>query len=310
MPESLPAARVCSIFFEQTRRFSGQPAILTPAHPPLHAGFALATLGARPPQTRMSIHPTALISSTARLASDVEIGPFTVIEGAVELAAGVRIGGHAWLAGETFLGEGTTVGWGAVIGANPQDLGFDPATPSGVRIGAHNVIREYVTIHRGSRPGTVTTLGERNYLMTGVHVGHDSQIGDGNVIANNVMLGGHVHLGNRAFLGGGGGYHQFVHIGDLAMVQGNAAISQDVPPFCVVYGINQLAGLNTIGLRRAGFDAAARAELKRLYGILFRSGVPLSRAVAEAAATDWTPAARLLLDAVTSPSRKGVIARP
>lgn len=232
-----------------------------------------------------------------------------MVEGAVELAAGVKIGGHAWLSGETSLGEGTTVGWGAVIGATPQDLGFDPATSSGVRIGPRNVIREYVTIHRGSKPGTFTTLGEGNYLMTGAHLGHDSQVGDGNVIANNVMFGGHVQLGNRAFLGGGGGYHQFIRIGDLAMVQGTTAVSQDVPPYCVVYGINQLAGLNTVGLRRAGFDLAARSEIKRLFKILFRSDVALSQAIAVASAQEWSPAARLLLDAVSNPSRKGVIAR-
>lgn len=257
----------------------------------------------------MSIHPSALVSSTARLAGDVEIGPFAVIEGSVELAAGVKIGGHAWLSGATFLGEGTTVGWGAVIGANPQDLGFDPATPSGVRIGPRNVIREYATIHRGSKPGTFTTLGEDNYLMTGAHLGHDSQVGNGNVIANNVLFGGHVQLGNRAFLGGTSAYHQFVRIGDLAMVQGTSAVSQDVPPYCVVYGINQLAGLNTVGLRRAGFDAAARLEIKQLFKILFRSGLPLSQAVATAAVLEWSPAAQLLLDAVAKPSRKGVITR-
>ncbi len=257
----------------------------------------------------MNIHPTALVSSTARLAGDVEIGPFAVIEGPVELAAGVRIGGHAWISGDTWLGEGTSVGWGAVIGADPQDLSFDPATPSGVRIGARNVIREYVTIHRGAKPGTFTTLGEGNYLMAGAHLGHDSQVGNDNVIANNVMFGGHVRLGNRAFLGGGTAYHQFVHIGDLAMVQGNAAASQDVPPYCVVYGVNQMAGLNTVGLRRAGFDAAARAEIKQLFRLLFRSGVPVSRAVAAAAEIAWSPAARLLLEAVAHPSSKGVIAR-
>ena len=255
----------------------------------------------------MSIHPTALVSSEARLAGEVEIGPFAVIEGPVELGAGVTVAGHAWIRGDTVLGAGTTVGWGALIGTDPQDLSFDPATPSGVRIGPRNVLREYVTIHRGSKPGTFTTLGEGNYLMTGAHLGHDSQVGNGNVIANNVMFGGHVRLGNRAFLGGGGGYHQFVRVGDLAMVQGNAAVSQDVPPYCVVYGINQLAGLNTVGLRRAGLDAAARAEIKKLYALLFRSGVPLSRAVAAAADMDWSPAARLLLDAVANPSRKGVM---
>ncbi|MEI6606700.1 MAG: acyl-ACP--UDP-N-acetylglucosamine O-acyltransferase [Verrucomicrobiota bacterium] len=257
----------------------------------------------------MTIHPSALISPEAEIAEDVVIGPFAVLEGPVKLAAGVRIGGHAWLCGDTWLGEGCSVGWGSVIGADPQDLGFDPACCSGVRIGARNQIREYVTIHRSSKEGGYTTVGEGNYLMTGVHLGHDSQVGDGNVIANNVMFGGHVRLGNRAFLGGGGGYHQFLHIGDLAMVQGNAVVSQDVPPYCVAYGKNQLAGLNTVGLRRAGMDAAARAEIKKVYGILFGSGLTLGKALETAAAMEWSPTARYLLNAVAKPSRKGVITR-
>ena len=257
----------------------------------------------------MTVHPTALVSPEAQLADDVTIGPFAVIEGAVKLAAGVTIGGHAWICGDTSLGKGTTVGWGSVIGANPQDLGFDPAIGSGVRMGEGNVIREYVTIHRSSKQGAYTTLGEGNYLMTGVHLGHDSQVGDGNVIANNVLFGGHVQLGNRAFLGGGSAYHQFLHIGDLAMVQGNSVVSQDVPPYCVAFGKNQLAGLNTVGLRRAGFDAAARAEIKRAYAMLFASGLPLSKALEAATGLGWSPAARCFLDAVAKPSRKGVIAR-
>jgi len=257
----------------------------------------------------MTLHPSALISPEAELADDVVVGPFAVIEGPVKLAAGVKIGGHAWICGDTWLGEGSSVGWGSVIGADPQDLGFDPALHTGVRIGARNQIREYVTIHRSSKAGGYTTLGEGNYLMTGVHLGHDSQVGDGNVIANNVMFGGHVHLGNRAFLGGGGGYHQFLHIGDLAMVQGNAVVSQDVPPYCVAYGKNQLAGLNTVGLRRAGLDGTARAEIKKAYALLFSSGLTLSKALEAAAAIEWSPTTRLLLDAVSKPSRKGVIAR-
>ncbi|MCX6879790.1 MAG: acyl-ACP--UDP-N-acetylglucosamine O-acyltransferase [Verrucomicrobia bacterium] len=257
----------------------------------------------------MTIHPTALVSPEAELADDVVVGPFAVLDGPVKLAAGVTVGGHVWLAGDTSLGEGTAVGWGSVIGADPQDLGFDPVLRSGVRIGARNTIREYVTIHRGSQAGAHTTLGEGNYLMTGVHLGHDSQVGDGNVLANNVLFGGHVHLGSRAFLGGGAAFHQFLHIGDLAMVQGNAVVSQDVPPYCVAHGKNQLAGLNTVGLRRAGLDAAARTELKRAYALLFCSGLSLGRALEEANGMEWSLAARRLLEAVANPSRKGVMAR-
>lgn len=289
------------------RRHRRGPIPDIPADPSCMAGPGWLGLLQAAPRDRMTIHPSALVSPAARLAGDVEIGPFAVIDGEVVLGAGVKIAGHAWVRGDTVLGEGTTVGWGAVIGADPQDLGFDPATPSGVRVGARNRLREYVTIHRGSKPGAFTVLGDDNFLMTGVHLGHDSQVGHGNVLANNVLFGGHVRLGNRAFLGGGAGFHQFVHIGDLAMVQGNASVSQDVPPYCVAHDLNQLAGLNTVGLRRAGFDSALRLELKRLYHQLFRAPVPLSQGLAEAAAMAWSPAAALLLEAVANPSRKGVI---
>lgn len=254
-----------------------------------------------------SIHPTAQISPDAELAEEVEVGPFAVIEGPVTLAARVKIGGHAWISGRTHIGEGTSVGWGAVIGADPQDLSFDPTTDSGVTIGPHNTLREYVTIHRGSKPGGLTTVGSENLLMTGVHLGHDTIIGNGNILANNVLLGGHVTLGNKAFLGGGAACHQFVRVGDLAMVQGLSAVSQDLPPYCVSYGINQLAGLNTVGLRRAGLDAEARAAIKSAYKLIFHSGLPRAQALAEAASRGWPDSVQRFLDAIAHPSKKGVM---
>lgn len=255
----------------------------------------------------MRVHPTAIVSSAARIADDVEIGPFTVIEGSVNLGPGVKVAGHVLLRGDTVVGENSSIGWGSVIGADPQDLGFDPDTPSGVRIAAGNRIREYVTIHRGSTLDSVTVLGEGNYLMTGVHLGHDCRLGSNNVLANNVLLGGHVTVGDRAFLGGGAVCHQFVRVGSLAMLQGISGVSQDVPPYCVAHGVNQLGGLNTVGLRRAGLDAATRAEIKRLYMLLLRPGRLLADTLAEAAAMTWSSEARLLLDAVAAPSRKGVL---
>lgn len=255
------------------------------------------------------IHPTALVSPLAHLADDVEIGPHTVIDGAATLENGVQVDGHVLVRGRVTLGAGTKVGWGCVIGADPQDLGFDPATDSGVVIGPGNTLREYVTIHRGSHAGTVTRLGEGNFLMVGVHLAHDVVLGDRNILANNVLLGGHIHVGSRVFLGGGAGFHQFLRIGDLSIVQGNAAISQDVPPYCAAHGQNCLAGLNVVGLRRAGFDSAARAEIKSLHRLLFQSSLPMRRALEEAQARVWSPAATVLLDAVAHPSRKGVISR-
>lgn len=257
----------------------------------------------------MPIHPTALVAPEADVPADAEIGPFAVIEGPVRLGPGVKIGGHAWVCGDVSIGAGSSVGWGSLVGAVPQDLGFDPAAASGVRIGPGNVIREYVTIHRGSKDGGFTTVGKGNFLMTGVHLAHDVRLGDDNVIANNVLLAGHVTVGSRVFLGGGAGFHQFLRIGDLAMVQGNAAISQDVPPYCVAHGNNRLASLNTVGLRRAGFDAAARGEIKRLFLLLFGPGQSLGVALREAAASEWSAAAACLIEAVAKPSRKGVVSR-
>lgn len=253
------------------------------------------------------IHPTAHVSPDARLATDTVVGPFTVIEGPVETGPGVRIGGHAWISGRTRIGEGCSIGWSSIVGADPQDLSFDPAADSGVVIGPGTTLREYVTIHRGSKSGSDTVLGAGNFLMTGVHLAHDVTLGDGNILANNVLLAGHVTVGNKAFLGGAAGFHQFVRIGDLAMVQGLTAVSQDVPPYCTAYGINTLAGLNTVGLRRAGIDAAGRAAIKRAYQLVFHSGKLREEALAEAAALDWPPHARRFLDAVATPSRKGVM---
>jgi UDP-N-acetylglucosamine acyltransferase len=264
------------------------------------------------PATRYSspvIHPTAIISADAQLADDVEVGPYAVIEGPVELAAGVKVDGHALLRGQVKIGGRCTIGWGAVIGNDPQDLGFDPATSSGVEIGSDNTIREYVTIHRGSKPGSATRVGDRNFLMAGCHLGHDVTLGSDAAIANGTLVGGHVKIGDRCFLGGGAGFHQFVHIGSLSIVQGNARITQDVPPFCIAHSANVLAGLNVIGLRRAGFDQAARSELKRLFRLLFRSGLTLSDAIKQASAEPWSDSARPLLEAAANPSSKGIMTR-
>ncbi len=253
-----------------------------------------------------SIHPTAQISPDAELADNVSVGPFTVIEGPVKVAAGVTIGGHAWISGRATIGEDSKIGWGSIIGGDPQDLSFDPAADSGVIIGPRNTLREYVTIHRGSKSGGDTVLGEGNFLMTGVHLAHDVRLGDGNILANNVLLAGHVTVGNKAFLGGAAGFHQFVKIGDLAMVQGLTAVSQDIPPFCTAYGINTLAGLNSVGLRRAGFSTEERAAVKRAYQLIFHSGKRREEALAEASTLEWPAVAQLFLSAIAHPSKKGV----
>ncbi len=255
------------------------------------------------------IHPSAIVSESARLAEDVVVGPFSVIDDGVEIGAGCSIGAHAWITGGTVMGEGNSIGFGTIIGADPQSIGFDPATASRVEIGSHNTIREYVTIHRSIYSGKSTKVGDKNFLMTGVHLAHDVQMGSHNSLANNVLLAGHVKMGSHTFLGGGSAFHQFIHIGGYAIVQGNAVVSRDVPPFCMAHGRNELAGLNVIGLRRGGFTPEERADIKRAYSLLFRSGGNLAEALAQADKTTWTDVAKTLLHSARHCSKKGLMQR-
>jgi UDP-N-acetylglucosamine acyltransferase len=253
------------------------------------------------------IHPSALIDPAAELADDVKIGAFCLVEAGVSLAAGVVLEAQAQVLQGSRIGAGTVIGRGAIIGGLPQDLGFDPATDTGVIIGEHNTLREHVTVNRATRVGTSTIIGDKNYLMTGVHLAHDVVIGSRNVLANNCLLAGHVHLGDGTVIGGGAGFHQFLRIGDGCMLQGNGSFTKDLPPFVLAGQLNQLHGLNSIGLRRAGHGAAERLELKRLFDLLWRQRLSLTVAVAKARQTTWGPLAQRLLDFVSAPSKKGVI---
>ena len=253
------------------------------------------------------IHPSAIVSDEAQLADDVTIGPFAIIDAGVILGAGCQIGTRAWITGRAQLGKGNKIGCGAIIGDNPQDTSFDTKTQSNVIMGDNNRIGDYVTVHRSTTQDGSTIIGDDNFLMIGVHVAHDCQIGHRNNLANNVLLGGHIHIGNNTFLGGGGGFHQFLHIGDYALAQGNASISRDVPPFCLVHGHNQLLGLNVIGLRRGGFTPAERSDIKRAYNLLFRTGGNLPEALAAAKTQEWSKGALILIEAARKPSRKGLM---
>ncbi len=251
-------------------------------------------------------HPTALIDSAAQLDADVAVGPYAIIEAGTVIGRGTVIDGHAQVLRGVTLGENCRVGHGAVLGGDPQSLAFDPRIASGVCIGNHNRFREHVTVHRSLLEGQATRIGDHNFFMAGSHVGHDAEIGSHNVLANAVLLAGHVRLGNRAFLGGGSVYHQFIRIGDFAMIQGNAGFSKDVAPYVIGSGINLIHGLNTVGLRRAGFDAATRQEIKSAFDLLFRSGKNFPQALAEARQQPWRPEAETLIAFVEAGSAKGV----
>ncbi|BDS07713.1 acyl-[acyl-carrier-protein]--UDP-N-acetylglucosamine O-acyltransferase [Oceaniferula spumae] len=253
------------------------------------------------------IHPSAIVSADAELADDVKIGPFAIVDAGVKIGSGCSVGAQAWITGGTVMGNDNHIGYGSIIGADPQDSSFDPAIRSNVVLGNNNKIREYVTIHRSTAEGGSTVLGDSNFLMTGVHMAHDVQMGSFNNLANNVLLAGHIILGDRIFLGGGAAFHQFLHIGDFAIVQGNAVVSRDVPPFCMAHGRNDLAGLNVIGLRRGGFTPEERNDIKRAYQLLFRGGGNLSEALVVADERTWSDAAHKLLNSARNPSRKGLM---
>lgn len=230
----------------------------------------------------MSIHPTAVIDAKAVLGRNVTVGPFAVIEESVTIGDDCIIGPHVTILRHTSLGKGNHVHAGAVLGDAPQDLGFK-GDPSYLRIGDGNRIREHVTLHRGTKPGTVTEIGNDCFLMSHVHLAHNSRLGNRVIIANGTMLGGYVEVGDRAFISGNVVIHQFVKIGGGAMVGGAAGLSKDVPPFCLVQsmGRNLIQGLNVVGARRAGLSVDERKQIKEAFKILFLSGLNVSQAVAQ-----------------------------
>ena len=250
------------------------------------------------------IHPSAIISPGAQLDASVEVGPFSVIDGQVSLGPGCRVGPHVYLTGRAAIGPDNCFHANCVIGGPPQDVKYNDE-PTGLRIGANNLFREGSTVHRSAKPGEDTVIGSHNFLMVNSHVGHNVRLGDHVVVANGALLAGHAEVGDRAFISGNCLVHQFVRVGTLAIMQGGSAISQDLPPFMVARGGNSICGLNTVGLRRAGIGPADRQELKRLYKMLFLSGLNLSQALEEARKQAVSACARQLLDFIAA-SKRGI----
>ena len=262
----------------------------------------------RPPGAAPMIHPTAIIHPEARLDPSVRVGPYAVIDEGVELGAECVVGPHVYLTGQTRIGVGNRFHAGCVIGDAPQDLKYH-GEPTGLRIGDHNVFREHVTVHRSSKPGEDTWVGSHNFLMAGAHVAHNCHLGNHIIMANGALLGGHVTVQDRAFISGNCLVHQFVRIGMLSLMQGGAAISKDLPPFTIASGYNGICGLNSVGLRRAGFTTEQRLELKQLYLQLFRRHTAFSNALAAAQTRFHSPGALLLLEFIAA-SKRGLCADP
>lgn len=252
------------------------------------------------------IHPTAMIHPKAKVDSTAQVGPFAVIDEGIELGPNCMVGPHVYLTGWTTVGPGNVFHAGCVIGDAPQDLKYR-GEPTRLRIGDHNVFREHVTVHRSNKTAEETVIGSRNFFMQHSHVAHNCVIGNEVILAGGALLAGHAAVHDRAFISGNGLVHQFCRVGTLAMMQGGAAISQDLPPFCVATRTNEMCGLNTIGLRRAGIPAAERLELKRVYQLLFRSGKHLREALEEARKSFTGGPAKVLMDFVAG-ARRGVCA--
>jgi UDP-N-acetylglucosamine acyltransferase len=226
------------------------------------------------------IHPTAQIDPGAEIARDVSIGPFAVVEADVAIGEGCRIGAHAVIRRYTRIGPRCRVWEHATLGGEPQDVSFHDQV-SHLEIGADNIIREGVTIHRATTEFGSTHIGDGNFLMANCHVAHDCRIGDRVIIANGALLAGHVSVADRAFISGNVVIHQFARVGTLAMVGGLARISQDCLPYIITEGSPASArGLNVVGLRRAGFALDQIRGLKEAFRILFRSGLSLQDALA------------------------------
>jgi UDP-N-acetylglucosamine acyltransferase len=226
---------------------------------------------------RNNISSLAVVGKDVNIAEGVEVGPFAVIEDGSELGPGVKIWPHAYICAGTSIGEGTQVHMGAVLGNVPQDLAFKNGRTF-LKIGKFNVIREYVTMHRGTEEGSSTVIGNNCYFMAVSHVGHNCHIGDNVIVANGALLAGHVTVGDSAFISGNVVIHQFCRIGMLSMIGGFTGINKDVPPYMLVRGPSVVRSVNLVGLRRAKFSHELIRDIKDAFKYLYASDMNTAQA--------------------------------
>jgi UDP-N-acetylglucosamine acyltransferase len=234
----------------------------------------------RPAQHLSQVHATAVVSSEANISPGVRIGPYAVVEGPVAIGPDCEIGPHVHLVGPLVLGQGNRIGTGTVIGTEPQHLGYK-GEPTRTEIGEFNTFREHVTIHRGSHVaghGT-TRIGSHNYFMAHSHVAHDCKVANHCILANGAVIGGHCEIHDRVFLSGNTAIHQFVRMGRLSLMMGLAGVGKDVVPFITVKNRITVAGVNVLGMRRAGISSADITTVRKACHILYRSDLLLKDAV-------------------------------
>ena len=254
------------------------------------------------------IHPTAIIDPKAELDSSVRVGPYTVIGAHVQIGAGTSIGAHAVIEGHTTIGENNTIFQFASLGAVPQDKKY-AGEPTRLIIGNNNTIREFTTFNLGTVTGIgETRVGNDNWIMAYVHLAHDCVVGNHTIFANNASLAGHVTINDWVILGGYSLVHQFCIIGEHAMTAFAAGVHKDVPPYVMAAGYRaEPAGLNTEGLKRRGFSTEQIANIKNVYKILYRQGLPYEEARAQIVAlADTAPELAVFKD-FFAVSERGVI---
>jgi UDP-N-acetylglucosamine acyltransferase len=228
----------------------------------------------------MQIHPTAIVDAKTNLGVEVKIGPYAIVEAGCVIGDYTEIRAHAVIGKGTLMGPRNQIGYGAVIGGDPQDIGFKNAR-TWVELGSGNKIREYATIHRATLENTATSVGNDNFIMGGVHLGHDVKVGNKTILANNALLAGFAQVEDGVFLGGATVVHQHTRIGRLAITRGGTRLGKDVPPYFMATDTNVVAGINRIGLRRAGYAHDLRRAIQAAFDMLYRSDLNVSQALGE-----------------------------
>lgn len=254
------------------------------------------------------IHATAIVSDKAKIASDVEIGPYSVIGDDVEIGKGTRVESHVVINGPTVIGEDNHIYQFASIGDDPQDKKYADE-PTRLIIGDRNTIREFCTFSRGTVQGDYeTTMGDDNWIMAYVHVAHDCHIGDKTIMANNTTLAGHVHIGDWVIMAGFSGAHQFCRIGAHAFIGMYAGVNRDVPAYTMVSGTPGVPrGINSEGLKRRDFDAQQIRNIKNAYRVIYRKGLKLDEAIDELEQRSASQSELIILLESLRASERGIV---
>ncbi len=227
----------------------------------------------------MIIHPTAIIDPSAEIDSNVTIGPYAIIKADTVIGSGTTIGPYTTIEQYVTVGENCQIFQYASVGGAPQDLKFQ-GEKTYLKIGRGTIIREFVTINRGTENGGgITEVGEENYLMAYTHIAHDCKTGKQVILANSSTLAGHITIGDNVSVGGLVAIHQFVQIGDFAYIGGKSAVVKDIPPYVIAAGDRAtLHGLNNVGLQRHKFSKSTLLQIKKAYRIFFRIGLTVNQA--------------------------------